>query len=272
MTGIYAIINTINGKRYVGQAVNIKNRINGHFKRLRAEKHHCAHLQSAFQKYGQERFTYSVLEECPVEALTEREQYWMDYYRDRGLYNTAPAAGSNIGLKFGPETTAKHLVHLIGHKLSPESRAKLSASKKGWKPSDETRAKMSAAKRNMSDETKARMSAAHKGVKLSDAHRESLRKSHEGRPHAGHVLTKEDCSNGGKKAAATITPERRARLSAAMIGDKRNLGRVASPETRAKLSAASKGRKMSPEAIAKSVASRWGKKRIEPMPILCRQI
>jgi group I intron endonuclease len=237
MIGIYSILNITSGKRYIGQAVNIKNRINGHFKRLRAGKHHCAHLQSAFQKYGQESFTYSVLEECPVEALIKCEQFWMDYYRDRGLYNTAPAAGSNLGLKFGPETTAKHLVHLIGHKLSPESRAKLSASKKGWKPSDETRAKMSAAKRNMSDETKARMSAAHKGVKLSEKHRDSLRKSIIGRPHAGHVLTKKDCAN---RKGCRLPEEEKARLLTYATGNKWNLGRVPSPETRAKLSEAKK--------------------------------
>jgi len=237
MIGIYSILNITSGKRYIGQAVNIKNRINGHFKRLRAGKHHCAHLQSAFQKYGQESFTYSVLEECPVEALIKCEQFWMDYYRDRGLYNTAPAAGSNLGLKFGPETTAKHLVHLIGHKLSPESRAKLSASKKGWKPSDETRAKMSAAKRNMSDETKARMSAAHKGVKLSEFHRESLCKSHEGKPHAGHVLTSKDFAN---RKGCCLSKEEKARLLTYATGNKWNLGRVPSPETRAKLSEAKK--------------------------------
>lgn len=31
MIGIYAIQNKINGKVYVGQAINIKNRIAGHF-------------------------------------------------------------------------------------------------------------------------------------------------------------------------------------------------------------------------------------------------
>jgi group I intron endonuclease len=237
MTGIYAIINTINGKRYVGQAVNIKNRINGHLKRLRAGKHHCAHLQSAFQKYGQESFTYSTLEECPVEALTEREQYWMDYYRDKGIYNTAPAAGSNLGIKFNAEARAKMAAKLTGRPVSAESRLKMSESRMGWKPSDETRAKMSAAKRNMSDETKARMSAAHKGVKLSEMTRASMSKARKGKPHCGHVLTAKDNAN---REGCTLTEEQKAKVSASLVGNKRRLGTVTSPETRAKLSEATK--------------------------------
>lgn len=250
-TGIYTIINAVNNKRYVGQAVNIKNRIAGHFKRLNAGKHHCAHLQNAFIKYGRESFICLVLENCKKEMLTEREQYWMDYYKYHGLYNTAPAAGSNIGIKFSAKVRAKMAEKLTGRPVSEETRAKMSMTRMGWSPSNETKAKMSAAKRMMSDETKKKMSEAHKGVKLSAAHKESIRKGHAGRPHAGHILTKEDCAKGGKKN----------------IGNNWNLGRVASLETRAKISKALKGRKMCPAVVAKAVATRWGREQQKPCPL-----
>ncbi len=272
MIGIYSIFNTVSGNRYIGQAVDVMQRIAGHFKRLRAGKHHCAHLQLAFQKYGQGAFVHSVLEECSRESLTDREQYWMDYYRDRGIYNTAPAAGTNAGLKLTQKARMNISAGMMGHAVSCEAKDRMSAARMGWNPSTETRAKMSAAKRNMSAETKVRMSAAHKGVKLSEAHREGLRKSHEGKPHAGHVLTLNDCANGGKKAQASITPETRAKITASLMGNKRRLGIPITEEVKVKISKALKGRKRPPELVARIVASRWGMKQTETMPVLSGQI
>jgi group I intron endonuclease len=237
MTGIYSILNSVNGKRYVGQAVDIKKRIQGHFKRLRAGKHHCGHLQLSFQKYGAGAFTHSVLEDCQKENLTDREQYWMDYYRDRGLYNTAPAAGSNIGVKFSAEVKAKQSAKLTGRPVSEETRAQMSASRMGWKPSDETRAKMSAAKRNLSQVTKDKMSKSHKGVKLSEEHREGMRKAKVGKPHYGHVLTMEDNAN---RKGCKLSPEHKEKVSVSLRGNKRRVGTVISPETRVKLSEATR--------------------------------
>jgi group I intron endonuclease len=54
--GIYKIVNTINGKAYVGQSQNIKKRIAEHFRLLRANKHSNPRLQNAFNKYGEEAF------------------------------------------------------------------------------------------------------------------------------------------------------------------------------------------------------------------------
>jgi group I intron endonuclease len=54
--GIYKIVNTVNGKAYVGQSQNIKKRIAEHFRLLRANKHSNQRLQHAFNKYGEEAF------------------------------------------------------------------------------------------------------------------------------------------------------------------------------------------------------------------------
>lgn len=263
MTGIYAIINIKNGKRYIGQAISINNRIAGHFKRLNAGKHHCAHLQLAFQKYSKESFIHSVLEECTKENLTDREQYWMDYYRDRGIYNTAPAAGSNRGIKFSAEVKAKMAAKLIGRPVSEETRAQMSRSRMGWEPSDETKMKMSVAKRSMSAETKAKMSAAHMGVKLPESTKANMRKAHEGKPHYGHVLTREDCK---KRKGCKASDETRAKVSASLMGNKRRLEIPITDEAKAKISAALKGRKRPPEVIAKALASRWYNGNLKTMP------
>lgn len=82
MVGIYKITNNANGHSYVGQSRNIE-------KRWRDEK--CAAnnpnqdaynypLSKAFRKYGVENFTFEVIEECKIEELNEKENYWINYY------------------------------------------------------------------------------------------------------------------------------------------------------------------------------------------------
>lgn len=69
--GIYQILNLINNKCYIGQSVDIKNRIYNHFGNLRANIHHNSHLQSSFNKYGEEHFKVNILFSTELEIATE---------------------------------------------------------------------------------------------------------------------------------------------------------------------------------------------------------
>ena len=254
--GIYAILNTISGRRYVGQSIDVHRRGNKHFSDLLRGAHHCEHLQRAFLKYGKEAFQHVVLEVCNPEKLTEREQYWMDYYKDNGIYNTAPAAGSVlgivfsddhkkriaaalIGVKHSPERTAKMVSSLTGRVLSDDHKAKLSVINKGIKRSAETKMKMSeAAKgRKMSPETRAKLAAAATGRKMSKENRAKL---------------SERAKNG---TAGIMSPESKAKSIATRTG------RKMSEEQKAKISATLKGRALNPETVAKIAAANTGKKR-----------
>lgn len=131
-TGVYRIRNTVDGKVYVGSAIDIARREEMHFRDLRTGRHRNLYLQRAFVKYGVSAFVLDVLEECTVEVLIERERSWMETLgaldRQRG-YNIMPAG------EFRNDWT-------------PESRAKLSRSKRGTTFSPEARRRMSeAAKR-----------------------------------------------------------------------------------------------------------------------------
>lgn len=79
MTGIYKITNIINGKVYVGQAVDIKRRWQEHcshsFSPTHISYNHTIHR--AIRKYGIENFTFEVLEECAETLLNEKEIYWI---------------------------------------------------------------------------------------------------------------------------------------------------------------------------------------------------
>ena len=82
MVGIYKITNLINGKVYIGQSVDIKKRWQRH-KRLSQikNKDYEKYLYRAFRKYGLENFIFEVIEECPREALNEKECYYIQLYK-----------------------------------------------------------------------------------------------------------------------------------------------------------------------------------------------
>jgi group I intron endonuclease len=191
-TGVYCILNTRNGKRYVGStALSFSRRWKKHCQDLRAKRHKNRHLQAAWQHYGAEAFQFAVLESCLPGDCIVREQHWLDFHKaaDRQFgYNASPTAQNCLGIKRSAETRAKVSAALRGKKLSPEHRAKLSAVRlgkkipalQGRKLSPEHRAKVAAANRGktLSPETRAKVGAANrlklKGRKLSEEHRRNV--------------------------------------------------------------------------------------------------
>ena len=110
-SGIYRFINFINGKMYIGSAINLRNRHKDHLVYLRIGKHSNRYFQNAFNKYGKENFIFHILEYVELkENLLVREQYWMDrfksYYRENG-YNISPTAASPLGVKHDEEFRRK---------------------------------------------------------------------------------------------------------------------------------------------------------------------
>ena len=81
ISGIYKIINKVNGKYYVGSSMNINGK-NGrwaeHKRLLSKNKHHNEHLQNAWNKYGQSNFTFLIIELLPPTIILEREQKYLD--------------------------------------------------------------------------------------------------------------------------------------------------------------------------------------------------
>lgn len=91
MIGIYKITNQINGKVYIGQSVNIKERWRRH--RTAVNENTNLPLYRAIQKYGLENFTFEVIEECLKKELDEKEIYWIKYYN-----SINPERGYNLSL------------------------------------------------------------------------------------------------------------------------------------------------------------------------------
>lgn len=61
--GVYLITNLENNKIYVGSTINsFKERWMAHIQKLRSNKHSNQYLQSSFNKYGENKFKFSILE------------------------------------------------------------------------------------------------------------------------------------------------------------------------------------------------------------------
>jgi group I intron endonuclease len=98
-TGIYAIINMIDWKQYIGQSVDIKERNKNELSDLKHNRFKNHHLQHAFNKYGEENFIFIYLEECSEEKLNEREEYHVSAagYPNHDLCYNLRAGGKSGG-------------------------------------------------------------------------------------------------------------------------------------------------------------------------------
>lgn len=144
-SGIYKILNVINGKFYIGSAVYFAQRFGQHIYNLRNNKHPNKHLQASFNKYGEEAFRFEKVEFIEdISKLVEREQYYINLYdvcnSDKG-YNIAPKAGSQLGYHHTEKTREKLRNRIFG----PEFKEKQRLAKLGKKASEETKEKMSEA-------------------------------------------------------------------------------------------------------------------------------
>lgn len=61
ISGIYGIYNKASDKWYVGQAVKLRKRSKEHRQTLEGQTHSNPHLQRAFNLYGPEAFTFTIL-------------------------------------------------------------------------------------------------------------------------------------------------------------------------------------------------------------------
>ena len=129
ISGIYQIVNTVNGRRYIGRAISLTRRWGLHRSALRRGDHDNSHLQRAWNKYGESAFNFLVIGTCQPTDLIRMEQHLLDDVRPE--YNISPTAGSNFGTVHSLEARANMSVAAKGKVMSPEARAKIGAANKG---------------------------------------------------------------------------------------------------------------------------------------------
>lgn len=146
---IYAILNIINGKSYIGSAINFDRRKKTHLRLLNKNSHHSIKLQNAYNKYGVDSFLFKIIEEIVnVENIIQREQFWLDKLKPE--YNMTLTAGlnSHLGLKRSEETKKKISESLKGRKLSKEHIEAMKKGLTGIKQTDEAKKNRSSACKN----------------------------------------------------------------------------------------------------------------------------
>ena len=184
---IYKIENAIDGKIYIGSAIDYKDRWANHKSTLNKGTHHNNHLQNAYHKDGINSFNYSILEFIKIKdnydiniikkIQIEREQYYLDNIlyanQDNNLfyelgYNKRRIAENNLGIKVSEEGRINISKAHIGIKHSIETRIKMSKSQKIAK---------SKSTYKISKETRDKISKSHTGKKLTESHKNLISKN-----------------------------------------------------------------------------------------------
>lgn len=215
-SGIY-LITSPSGGEYVGSALNMRLRWHGHKIALRKGEHKNRKLQNAWNKYGEAAMSFASLLVCRPVDLLYFEQRAIDARRPR--YNICLTAGNSMGVKRSAEYKAAKSLKMKGTKQSPELIAKRAAAMIGHVVAPETRAKIGA--------------------------------KHLGNAHAMGCLR-------GEETRAKMSAAQKVRFAALReqgIVPRPRLGQPVPQELRAQISAKLKGRKRSPEAIAKHRAT-----------------
>ena len=99
---VYKITNTDNGDFYIGSTQNLYKRYYTHINDIRKNKKTCTLLIRAVNKYGEDRFSFEIIEECGTFEVVEREQHYIDILNPK--YNILKTAYSSIGAKRSDET------------------------------------------------------------------------------------------------------------------------------------------------------------------------
>lgn len=173
--GVYAIINLVNQKIYIGSSKNIKKRKRDHFCLLKNNSHKNNYLQSAFNKNGMENFDWKILKHCKEEDLLKEEQICINKYNATNQncgYNIALRADRTIMSEETKRKISKKNKgnkYSLGCKHSEEAKRRTGEAHKGnkyrlgYKHSEETKKKISKAQkgkkgRKVTEETKRKIS------------------------------------------------------------------------------------------------------------------
>lgn len=130
-SGIYELVNSIDGKRYIGSCVNFYKRAHKHLSELKKGRHANRYLQNAFNKHGESSFVFNVLEYCEKDLLIKAEQNHIDSNNFELLYNLRKVAASNLGMRHSQETVNKMKKAKKDFVFSKEHKKNISLAKAG---------------------------------------------------------------------------------------------------------------------------------------------
>lgn len=112
MIGIYKITNMLNNKVYIGQSIDIEDRWR-HHRNLNKKDSLLSH---AIAKYGIDKFSFEVLEECKPEEMNTKEIQYIKYFSSNITgYNILPGGQQNYGENNPNSKLSEEDVSVIRH-------------------------------------------------------------------------------------------------------------------------------------------------------------
>lgn len=177
VSGIYKIVNKVNGKYYVGSSCNMCGDYKGtrwkrHMWHLNNNTHHNDYLQRAWNKYGAKNFEFVIVEICSPRDLLKLEQQYLNLakYEQDKCYNLLFESG--------------------GGKWSEHSKQKLSQKRKG--SGNPMFGKI------FSESHRQKIGDALRGRRMSDITKSKLRQNLIGIPRTSEIKKKISKGNSGK--------------------------------------------------------------------------
>lgn len=99
--GVYALVNKITGKYYIGSSINLYNRLRDYYSPWYISTNPNLIISKAIVRYGLINFNILILDTCTTEEVTAREQYFLDEYQPE--YNILKFAHRPTGYKHTAE-------------------------------------------------------------------------------------------------------------------------------------------------------------------------
>ena len=171
ISGIYKIVNKVNGKYYVGSSKDIYDRWKEHKQYLIHKYHPNDYLQHAWNKYGEIAFDFIIIEKLTESELKNIEQKYLDKIKENKsiAYNLRYDA---VGGEMSEYSKKKIGDKNRGKKRTAECRLKMSISRKGRIFTEQTKQKISLSHignknpnfgKKLSNETKSKLSKTNGG-------------------------------------------------------------------------------------------------------------
>jgi group I intron endonuclease len=228
MYSIYIIKNILKGKVYIGSTNNFKQRIYRHLFELRRNKHHSIHLQRAWNKYGEENFTYfELLTELTKEQAKEKEEFLINKYYDVS-YNVSKKSSGGDLISYHPnldEIKEKHREignnwweskteeekkefankfvgennAMYGKTHTSEARKKISEVQKGRKMSDEQKTIVSNTQRKRYSNPEERKKVSQRNIERYKDPIQRVKTSEANKKRYSDPIEREKMSVSGKK-------------------------------------------------------------------------
>jgi|SRR5690606_11459251 len=125
-SGVYCLVNLINGHTYIGSSINIAGRMRSYLNNsfLKSKNNSNMPIVSALLKYGQNNFALLIVEYANIKELTMRETYFITKLLP--YYNVLKQGYSSVGYKH-TEATKELLSELAKNRIhSDQTKALIS--------------------------------------------------------------------------------------------------------------------------------------------------